>query len=342
VTRTAAAGLIVALAATVGVLALVVSLDARAGSSARGRFEPQWLNALSAKEFWLGVNGAVLHTSDGGRHFGRLPAPPASGNVRFADSRNGFAYGWRTPLYTTHDGGTTWHRVGRRNMLALATANGTAYAVTGVCARDGSCRGARFERSPVSRDAWVPSPIPFRNAVPGFALAARGSAVWLFGGSSAGRYRLRNLLARSMDGGRTFATGSAPCFADLAAELEPVSSRVLWAFCPTGMLGTPFRSTNSGKSFATLSVPHCCPNGASLAPASTGVAVIAPNGAGAGIVRTTDGGATWRPAQAPINATYRITFVDSRVGLALVGFPRTTQLWKTTDAGLSWHRVPIR
>jgi photosystem II stability/assembly factor-like uncharacterized protein len=59
-------------------------------------------------------------------------------------------------------------------------------------------------------------------------------------------------------------------------------------------------------------------------------------------MRTTDGGATWRPARAPINAADRITFVDGRVALALVGFPRTTQLWKTTDTGASWHRVPIR
>ncbi len=328
-----------ALGAAIGLASLVAALGAH---GAAPRFEAQWLAAVSANEFWLGGKSAVLHTSDGGRHFNRLPVPPAAGQATFADSRNGYAFGWRTPLYATHDGGRAWHRLGRRNILALAAADGTAYAVTGVCSRDGSCRGARFERSPVSRDAWVSSPIPFPHAVPGFDLAARGSAVWLFGGSAVGRYRLRNLLARSTDGGRTFVIGSAPCFADLAAELAPVSSRVLWAFCPTGLLGTPFRSTNGGKSFTTLSVPHCCPNGASLAPASANVGVVAPNGAGGGIMRTTDGGATWRSAQAPINATYRITFVDSRVGLALVGFPRTTELWKTTDAGLSWHRVAIR
>ena len=97
-----------ALGAAIGLVALVVALGANAGSPALAGFAPQWLTAVSANEFWLGGHGLVLHTADGGRHFSRLPAPPASGDVRFANSRDGFAFGWRTPLYTNHDGGRTW------------------------------------------------------------------------------------------------------------------------------------------------------------------------------------------------------------------------------------------
>ena len=332
-----------ALGAAIGLASLVAALGAQAGSSARDGFEPSWIAAVSAQQFWLGGNRTVLHTTDGGRHFDRLPAPPAGGTVSFADSRDGFAYGWRTPLYATHDGGRQWHRVGLGNVLAFAAAGGTAYAVTGECAKAGSCRDARLERSPVSRDAWRSTPVPFARAEPNFDLAAQGNHVWLFGGSSSGRYRLRDVLARSADGGRTFVSGSAPCFAELAAELHPISSRVVWAFCPTGMMGAAWRSTDGGASFRALSPPHCCANSADLAPASAEVAVLAGNGAEAGLLRTTDGGATWTRAHAPRNATYSVQFADARVGFALVsvgGGP--TGLWKTTDGGADWRAVLIR
>jgi hypothetical protein len=328
-------------AITAALVVVVVAVGAHAGSSARARFEPQWLAAVTAKEFWIGGKGAVLHTSDGGRHFGRLPVPPVGGDVRFASRRDGFAFGWRTPLFATHDGGKTWHRVGLRSVLAFSTAGGTAYAVTGRCAGDGSCRDVRFERSPVSRDAWKAAAMPFSDAVPNFDLAALGSDVWLFGGSSSGRYRLRNVLARSMNGGRSFVTGSAPCFADLAAELEPVSSGVVWAFCPTGMMGIASRSSDGGATFKALSIPHCCVNSSWIAAASGNVAVLS---SVRGLFRTTDGGSTWTPAKAPVNGTYApIEFVDDLNGFALgstgSGPP---QLWRTTDAGASWHRVTIR
>jgi hypothetical protein len=319
----------------------VSAVGAHADSSDRGGFEPQWLAAVSAKDFWIGGNRTVLHTSDGGRHFDRLPAPPAAGTITFADSRDGFAFGWRTPLYATHDGGSAWHRLSLRSVLAFAAADGTAYAVTGRCARDGTCRDARLMVSPVSRDAWHSAHMPFSHAEPNFDLAARGSDVWLFGGSSSGRYRLRNVLARSTNGGRTFVTGPAPCYADLGAELDPVSSGVVWAFCPTGMMGIAWRSSDGGARFNALSIPRCCVNSSLIAAASADVAVLA---SVSGLLRTTDGGATWRFANAPRNRTYAsIEFIDDRNGFALgsVGSD-PPELWRTTDAGARWHAVSIR
>jgi hypothetical protein len=331
----------VMLGAAIGLASLVVALGATAGSTARARFEPQWLTALSAKEFWVVGKASALHTTDGGRHFHRLGMPPVTTNLQFADSQDGFAYGWRSPLFSTHDGGKTWHRVEPGDILAFATGAGTAYAVTGRCKRDGSCRDLRFERSATASDAWRAAGMPFARATPNFDLAALGADLWLFGGSSSGRYRLANVLARSNDHGRTFAVGHAPCYADLAAELDPVSSRVVWAFCPTGLMGLAWRSSDGGATFKGLSIPHCCENGSWIAAASDDVAVLA---SVRGILRTTDGGVTWRFANAPRNGTYApIEFVDARNGFALgsigAGRPR---LWRTDDAGGSWHAVPIR
>jgi hypothetical protein len=188
--------------------------------------------------------------------------------------------------------------------------------------------------------------MPFADAVPNFDLAAFGSSVWLFGGSSAGRYRLTDLLARSTNGGRTFVTGAVPCYAELVAELEPISSRVVWAFCPTGMMGIAWRSTDGGAHFKPLQIPHCCANSTALAPVSETVAVASGNGAGSRLLRTTDGGATWRAARTPAGITDwgPIQFVDSRVGFSLVS-GRTSgalSLMRSTDSGVSWHPVPIR
>jgi hypothetical protein len=330
-----------ALGAAIGVAALIVALGANGSTH---EFQPQWLSAVSANEFWLGGKGGVLHTSDGGRHFGRLPAPPG-GAARFADSRNGFAFGWQTRLYATHDGGRTWHRGAVGRILAFVVASRTAYAVTGRCSQDGSCHDIRFERSPVSREAWRSAPMPFAHAAPNFDLAALGSSVWLFGGSSTGRYRLKNILARSSDGGRTFVTGTSPCYADLGAEPEPISSGVVWAFCPTGLQGIAWRSTDAGAHFKPLTIPHCCANSTSIGVVSNNVAVLSGNAAGTHLLRTIDGGATWRPNQAPANIVDwgSFAFFDS-TGLALGSVTRTgeIELLRTTDAGASWRQVPIR
>jgi photosystem II stability/assembly factor-like uncharacterized protein len=352
------------LGAAIGAAALVAAFGASAGSSAPAGFEPESFSAVSARDFWLlgtvpcrSARGpAVMRTSTGGRSFVRVTAPPlrieesaglVEGELRFADARDGFAFGWRAPLYATHNGGKTWHRLALRSVFAFATAGGTAYAVTGRCSQDGSCRDVRFERSPVSRDAWRSTPMPFARAVPNFDLAARGSNVWLFGGSSTGKYRLEDVLARSADGGRTFLTGSAPCYADLAAELEPSPDGTLWAFCPTGMMGGAWRSPDGGRTFKSLPIPGCCINGAQLAPASADAAVLAPNVSGRPpLLRTTDEGKTWQRARTPGHSIdwLAIDFGDRRDGWALVQ-PRPTgpaQVWRTTDAGASWQVVPIR
>jgi photosystem II stability/assembly factor-like uncharacterized protein len=287
----------------------------------------------------------LFRTSDGGRHFDRLPAAPAA-NVRFADSRDGFAFGSGTPLYVTHDGGRRWRPLAVRGVLDFAAAGGTAYAVTDRCARNGSCGSARFERSSVSRDAWRSAPMPFGHADPNFALAAHGAGVWVFGAVSNAPPSRRNVLARSTDHGRTFATGLAPCYAELSAELDAVSSRVVWAFCPTGLQGIAWRSTNGGATFEPLRIPHCCANSTSLGAVSETVAVLSGNAAGTHLLRTTDGGATWRLARTPAEIVDwgPFDFVDASTGFSLVSVGRVgrVELLRTTDAGMSWHAVSIR
>ena len=329
-------------------LSAVVALSVCAGGSAGGsvRLSPVSFTAIGEHDYWLLVKGpccfSILRTIDGGRSFVRLPAPalPAEGAVptlRFADRRDGFAFvpGVGGVLYVTHDGARTWRRLALGTVLAFATGGGNAYAVTARCSLQ-RCTRYRFERSPVSADAWTARPPPFVPDGTIVGLAAHGSHLWLLGSRACD-----DLLGRSSDGGRTFVTGPGPCVAGLGGELSPTSASVVWAVCPTGMLAGARRSTDGGLTFRRVPTPQLA-NSAVLAPASRDTAVLARNGARSRLLRTTDGGATWRAARTPGRVVFVawIGFTDARVGAALV---QTTSgahvLWRTRDGGARWSAV---
>ncbi len=61
-------------------------------------------------------------------------------------------------------------------------------------------------------------------------------------------------------------------------------------------------------------------------------------GAGASIVRTTDGGARWTPVTGPPSASVdHLVFADPSNGWAWGG----AELWSTHDGGSTWRRVPV-
>jgi photosystem II stability/assembly factor-like uncharacterized protein len=149
------------------------------------------------------------------------------------------------------------------------------------------------------------------------------------------------VLARSTDGGRSFVTGDGPCVPGLGGDLEPSSTHVLWAVCATGMLAGASRSTDGGRSFRPLRTPQLV-NSARLAPAFDRTAVLAANGAGRPVYRTTDSGTTWRPLpqRGKDNYWYDVTFTGRRVGEALVQVgARSAAVWRTTDGGATWSKI---
>ena len=85
-------------------------------------------------------------TTDGGRHWSRVPAPPTVASARFsrppagsvghvalASTSDGWAYG--PGLWSTHDGGRTWRRVPTRgeSVQSLVTAGGRVLASFSRC-----------------------------------------------------------------------------------------------------------------------------------------------------------------------------------------------------------------
>jgi hypothetical protein len=264
--------------------------------------------------------------------------------LRFADRRDGYAYVPQVGgvLYATHDGGAHWQRLAFGTVLQFTTTGGYAYTVTARCSTE-RCTRHRLRRAAVATNHWTARALPFNADRSLFGLAALGSKVWLLGTHASKEAVTHDELARSSDGGRTFVTGSAPCYAGLGGELAPASASVIWAVCPTGLLAGAWRSSNGGVTFTRL---HTRPlaNSALLATASERVAVLFANAAGARLMRTTDGGRTWRPTRTPQAPTdiQSLSFTSATVGLVQAGGSQRNALWRTTDGGADWSAVRFR
>jgi photosystem II stability/assembly factor-like uncharacterized protein len=337
-------------------LVLFVGLGSGSGgavpaSSVPAGFEPVSFTAVSERDYWLlgtvpcqrGRCTAIVRTFDGGRSFAAVHAPalPASAKtpeLRFADRLDGFAFvRWSGLFYATHDGGTTWKRLRLGRILGFATGAGNVFVVT----------SRRLEQSRVSANAWQARPLPFASDGSPLDLEAHREGLWLLG-TRRDTSSFRDELARSNDAGRTFVTAAGPCVPGLGGGLAPTSLIVLWAVCPTGMSAGAWRSVDGGVSFARLRTPPLV-NSSQIAPASATTAVL-DRGVGARLLRTTDGGRTWKTPKTPGRATNVIFvgFTDARVGAALVqtGYndsakTEVTALWRTTDGGATWSNVRV-
>lgn len=322
-------------------------------------FVPVSLSALGDRDFSLlgtmpcstGRCYTIERTADGGRSFARLPAPaglPTQGNapsLRFADPQNGFIwvpFNWGA-FWSTHDGGKSWVQLRSPSVVSFTTSGGHVYAVVASCTIR-SCRNYRFAYGAPAAAHWHQTPLSFESDGPVVDLAAHGLDVWLLGTPRSSRFARHDLLARSTDGGRTFKTGPGPCAPGLGGELEPSSTRVVWAVCATGMLAGASRSTDGGISFTPMPTPPLV-NAAEIAAASDRTAALALGVAGRPLYLTTDGGHSWRPVarSGKNDYWYDIAFTDRHVGEALVEMGgRRATVWRTTNAGATWSEIPQR
>jgi hypothetical protein len=226
------------------------------GAGAPG-FTPESFTAVSDDDYWvLGTvpcDGtscpAIMRTTDGGRHFVSVLAPPipvASNttfdyDLRLADDHDGFAFstsGLPTSqiFYATHDGGVSWHQVPLGDVVWFATGDGFAYVIVDECSPASEpCNSYQMLRSPVSDDAWRSVAMPFSVAPGnGIELATHRSSLWLMSTTGANANAV-NTIAHSTDAGNTFTVARGPCTPGLPGTLEPSSNTVIWAYCPTGM-----------------------------------------------------------------------------------------------------------
>jgi hypothetical protein len=316
-------------------------------------FVPRSFTAISELTWWLlgtaPCNSApctsIVRTTDGGRTFVGIPAPRITlatasrqvgvSQLRFADANDGFAYG--PALFVTHDAGATWHQVdvgGSVNDLAIA--DGEAYAV--VTPSGDPLDKSRLLRSPISRDQWG-------------VLSAAGhvaGGLWVHGSDVLIQSDDNGKLLASHDSGASFNSYPVPS-PGLPCQFQEMAPSVLWEHCATGMMSDVWRSLDGGASFRLAGCAGCGPgadgqlppqpNSAAFAAASSTTAVVGYQQ----LYQTSDSGAQWTPVGPKgLNWVY-LGFTDAThgVGLATSGSGTDERLYYTTDAGVSYHPVPI-
>jgi photosystem II stability/assembly factor-like uncharacterized protein len=325
------------LALSAAVAAVVVAGGGTAAGSAPRGFHPETAAAFGARDIWLLGGSTLLRSTDAGRHFVRLRLPRdlRHSSIVFANARDGFASA-PGALFSTHDGGESWHQSLAGEKLGFGVGGGYAYAVT---------RAHGLERSLVSRDAWRLI-LPLKTGYQA-GIAAHGTHVWLVG---APWRKYRDTIRMSTNRGRTFTSRTGPCSAELPGSIESPGGGVLWAVCPTGMMASLSVSTNAGRTFARRSFFEPNGHGRPQLTNDGQVALFGPraavlDGGYAPLLRTTDNGRHWRRVQQPgqIRAVRFLRAATSRVGIALVQTRESgpLELWRTADAGRSWHTVPV-
>lgn len=342
------------------------ALSRPGGGPVPAGFEPVSVTFVSALEGWvLGTAPcsappctSVLRTADGGRTWAGVPAPRAAlsngsaggvAHIRFADARNGWAYGG-TPagsvLYATHDGGSSWNAVVlpvAGELSALESSAGSVHAVV-----IGNAGSVRIATSPAGADSWSVSPVTIpvgAGPVPHAQLVLQGATGWVVE------------VNRTVVGGARLVNGAwtswqPPCAQVQGPAVLAASSPVeLTAACQIGLWSQPqgehlFVSHDGGAGFTQASGPPA-PTGGSQVIASPRASqavlgTVATDGA-ASLVATFDGGRSWVTvyrAEPGVASIDELGFTTGTDGVAVVGDPgQRSLLLKTVDGGHQWTPV---
>lgn len=351
-----------------------VSSAAPAEACAPGQVAPIAASFTSAADGWLlgitmqdcsaAANSRVVvrTTSDGGRQWSPVPAPPAPwdggptvrpdavGSILFADARNGWAFG--PGLWATHDGGATWHRVGTggRGVYSMAVTDGHVVAAFLTCGTDcgrGTVSSFTIETTPAGADTWRPVPGAAGTGEP-VVIASAGTAYAVGSGGADGS--LAALLAGPADGSARWVRHTIPCSgaANMAIAASAVSARGLVLACSL-LGGHPavthlYRSADSGahwRGFGHIAMY----DGPDVIEVTGGGTVLAA-GIYAGIELSSDGGRTWRhPAtvdgapQTGGGGAVAAAMTSDETGYAIIAWG---PMWITADGGRTWTQVTVR
>ena len=367
----AAAGVLSALVLA-GAGAGAVAAPASSGSGQAAAAVPADFEPVSAS-FWSPAQGVALGgvgcagrsactarlavTADGGAHWRFLTAPDvglfniagnsltqpsAVGGVVFADRLDGWLYG--PGLYATHDGGAHWSRIALGGdiipslgggVVTMAASSGSTYAVVSPDPFGG--KPEELYKSPADRDAWARAG---RMTATLAILATFGRAAWFASGGGfgapatrvwatadgvhwhqypfacPGRYGLQDIAAASPSGLVFLCTGESS-----AGHTE---KEVL-------------RSADGGKTEHLAGpAPQGGVGGVIAVPRGSAVITLA---AEYFLYRSADGGKTWKTVLFyDGGATWSsLSYVSGTVGSVVVS--SVQWLLRTTDAGLTWHRI---
>lgn len=300
----------------------------------------------------------VRRSTDGGStwsdvDFAEVPPPSPAQlgySLRMLDERRGWLYGGG--LLATSDGGRTWTKVSDAPVVQLDAAEGVTWAASADPCGDTGCGPFRVLRA----DAGSTDLREVLGARPGnpVELDAVSSRVALVLTESTDVAQGRGVLHATDDGGADWWTAETPC--GWRGSLTAVSASRLWLGCTDEGGGSQFPksvhySDDGGRTWE-VRARRSPEKGADVGdiPVNGGVGQITPVSGGAlvylqssngggGVLRSEDGGRTWRPTlEVRDDTAVRMFFLDGRYGWAWTT-PELRQLHRTTDGGRTWTPV---
>jgi|GEM_PF-3085852 len=267
--------------------------------------------------WYVGDNGAVVRTTDGGKTFDiqHLPSlvPGVGGEfltaTRFADAKHGWALGTHY-LYKTDDGGETWQMqqtAGGVNMYGMSILDANTAWITG--------HYGVVQHTTDGGKNWQ----TLNDYTDLYAVAMVDDKIGYAGAESGG-------MLKTEDGGRTWSF--IPSLRGSAVEaIQFLNADIGWV---VGDWGHTAATTDGGKTwhrgetdfYGILKDLHFFDKQRGLAVGERGA-----------IVSTTDGGATWKQIESPTTEMlYAVDFPTPQTGYAC----GKAVVLKTTDGGESW------
>ena len=308
-----------------------------------------WL--LAATPCPTGTCLAIVHTTDGGRTWTGLPAPPADvptlgAQLRFANAQTGYLYSSSSPgFYRTGDGGSTW--VAQSGPAhAIEVANGTALRITSTV--PGCLPGCsyRIVRAPVGGDRWTTVATPTATGAVQLLRTGHRAFAALYGNQAGGVSAHAQLLTSS-DDGATWTTRPDPCGTRQGVESDGTRMAVaddgsMTMLCTVRSgTGSTFvvTSTDGG---ATFGPQRPTPGrGLTAGAASASILFVSTlDGATLHLYRSEDGGTTWTVAATAPEQITQGEVPDGEAGFQNADdgwwLPGRGTVFATTDAGRTW------
>jgi len=326
--------------------------------------------ALGTLACGSGSCDSLLTSTNGGATWSQLTAPttaaptasagagnvvscpsgqPCDAQVRFATPEIGYAYD--PSLEITTDGGAHWQPQSAGSVTSLEAADGTAVRVANTSP---GCSGAQPQVSSASvgTASWQSLPAPSVSQMCPAVLYRQGDRLVLAAyGNPAGGTPATAQIARSSDGGKTWASGPDSCggtdgYASTVALAEP---NVLVLLCQhqmplsSGGYGAAWIrvSDNGGATFGAdeqvPSLQSASPGtilSYQLAASSSGrVLVTETSPSGSKVLLTQNGGQSWsQTLSIPAGNVVLVGYEDTLTGRIAAG----NQVWTTHDGGATW------
>lgn len=324
---------------------------------------------VSASHGWALLNAQcssggclrIVETRDGGATWTDIQPPPVkpgdgaigtpgASSIRFANATDGWVFG--PSLWSTHDDGATWNEIQVPGLLANSVQQlevvGARVAAIGTD-QDQTSPGYRIAEAATGSDAWAvtgarsdygagPEPTPS-------LVSSHGTAWYL------------QVDRVPIDGQRRSSTGWAawqpPCLGENGpAVLGAGSALELAAACDVGVWGDSasglapgvwtFISHDGGDHFAAVGGTLPLSGVRSISMATTSVIVVAGyDQSGDVLLRSTDGGKTWKVVQRVSSGEVRyLGFTTATQGVVILT-GTSHGLLMTHDGGATWSVVHL-